>query len=285
MDPEIQQSLNNLEDLSSDKNRYLNDKLNVIALMDPEMQSLNMELCTYRNNRKSNGSFEINGSLVNGRCFNGGCYSRNGSPNGRLKQDGVSMDPENLVQENLLGRKCKNRHLINKIPNDLFSASNTTLTSLNLEDKDSIKNIPDITNEETDYRFSDSKRQWNSSIPDLYEFGLEMQNLQPKHICPHKTNKCPQIEDIEIFHKQTLKINKRNETNKRHHHHRNKPNTPKIPKSSTLSSITQTKKEDEFNTNECDKLPVTPIHTERSNSFSCLRIDSATEPSSTVLVK
>lgn len=219
MDPEIQQSLNNLEELSKEKkSKYLNDKLKVISLMDTEMLSPLSDLCIYRD-RSPNGSVDLNIP-----CFPKNCFNYNGSP--RLE---VTMDPESLPEI-----KFKKRF----INSDLFDTSNTTLTSL------------------------DSKNHYLPSD----DLGVEMQNLQPKHICPHK--KYPKIEDIEVFHKQTFKI--KNKRRHHRHHHRHKVAEKNVlPKSCTFS-IDETKSE--WNSNDDKQFLGTP-RTNRSNSFSCLRTE------------
>lgn len=217
--PENEIPMENIEELQENYNlRYLNGK----SLMDLANFG---ELC-------SPNGLELNTVTNNGKCF---------SCSNHLKTSHeIFVTPENFFRNESTSKKSNYKRNI-KTPRELFDGSPDTTLS-RLDSKTDFKNgYREI---ETDSQYY-SPYFTNSFASDFNDFGLEMINLQPTHICPHKKSK------------------KSADRKRRHHHHKvSSPNKP-MPKSCTFTSINQ---KDSPNKNINLALP----STERRNSFSCL---------------
>lgn len=276
IDPDIQ--LDDLEELREPHNdRYLVDKLNGL----PDIQSFS-NLCSY--DRSPNGSLDPNSCFSNGKCFS--CAECSKSCN-----SGISMKPENLDINGMSNRKSKIRSNQSRRVFDV--SPDTSLTDTEFSQR--VLNCTEYVEDINESKGLANSFFVNSFMSDSYEqTALEMQNLQPTHICPHKArNRYLKIEDIEIFHKQTLKINKKNDTKSRkhrHHHHHNRKvaeTSRPLQKSCTFTNgcVDRMCKPDQCNGNGDDKtLSVPAIPAERRNSFSCLRIDSAAKDASSAIL-
>lgn len=225
------------------------NKLKVISVLDTEIPDSDPFEAIYDNDSSPNGIVDIKRDM---RLFGTSIMNNHLNTNGR---EDVKRTQKNTRH------KIKNQQ---EIIQNLLSESkieNGHLVQGNIE-----------------YQFNKTINQLNYEYDDANYFSeIEMQTLQPTHICPlSKTNTdYPKIEDIEIFHTQTFKINKREAIKRHKRYHKGCKENRKMPKSLTFSHEDQNNEEQE----EVQKTSPKK-NKDRRNSVSCIKTMS-TDPSST----